>query len=219
MNHKIVIDYYSDVLCIWAWVAQKRIDELNKNLAGKIEFRHHYMDIFGDCQDKMDSQWSDKGHFNGFFNHVLSSAEPYADVIVSNDIWSKVRPTTSANVHLILKAIELVYGQQISVNLAVSYREAFFVYAKDISDFDTLYKIAEQNDLEAYLLKEVINNGKAISKLMKNYQDVKLLSLKGSPTFIIDNGRQTLFGNVGYRVLYANITELLKNYSDEASWC
>ena len=35
----------------------------------------------------------------------------------------------------------------------------------------------------------------------------------------LDGGRQTLFGNVGYRVISANIEELLHQPSGEASWC
>jgi protein-disulfide isomerase len=54
---------------------------------------------------------------------------------------------------------------------------------------------------------------------MLDYQEAKKLSLKGSPSYIIDNGRQTLYGNVGYRVLLANVEELLNNPQEEASWC
>ena len=28
MNQPLVIDYYTDILCVWAWVAQRRIEEL-----------------------------------------------------------------------------------------------------------------------------------------------------------------------------------------------
>ena len=214
-----MVDYYSDVLCIWAWVAQKRIDELNKNLAGKIEFRHHYMNIFGDCQGKMDSQWSEKGHFNGFAEHVQKSAAPYSDALVSKEIWTKVRPTTSANVHLILKAIKLVYSNQASIDMAMVFRKSFFVDAQDISNNEVLYQLAEHNNLDSKLIKSDIDNGKALASLMSDYQQVKNLSLKGSPTYIIDNGRQILFGNVGYRVLLANIEEQIKSPLNEPCWC
>ena len=45
------------------------------------------------------------------------------------------------------------------------------------------------------------------------------LGLKGSPTWVLNEGRQVLFGNVGYRILSANIEELLKHPGAEASWC
>jgi predicted DsbA family dithiol-disulfide isomerase len=31
MKKPLVIDYYSDILCVWAWIAQRRIEELKQN--------------------------------------------------------------------------------------------------------------------------------------------------------------------------------------------
>jgi hypothetical protein len=37
---------------------------------------------------------------------------------------------------------------------------------------------------------------------------------------ILNQGRQKLFGNVGYRIIEANIQELLREANpDQASWC
>ena len=36
---------------------------------------------------------------------------------------------------------------------------------------------------------------------------------------LINEGRQKLYGNVGYRVIEANIEELLTDNTDRASWC
>jgi predicted DsbA family dithiol-disulfide isomerase len=54
---------------------------------------------------------------------------------------------------------------------------------------------------------------------MSDYQQAKQKAIKRSPSYVIDGGRQTLYGNVGYRVLSANIEELLKSPANEASWC
>lgn len=43
--------------------------------------------------------------------------------------------------------------------------------------------------------------------------------LKAALLLFLNEGRQILFGNVGYRVLQANIEELIKNPEVEASWC
>ena len=42
----IVIDYYSDVLCVWAWIAQPRLAELEEQWGDKVVVNHHYVDIF-----------------------------------------------------------------------------------------------------------------------------------------------------------------------------
>jgi predicted DsbA family dithiol-disulfide isomerase len=138
---------------------------------------------------------------------------------VNTTIWSKVRPTSSASSHLVLKAIELSYSSEHSIELALKFRAAFFVNAQDISHFDILFALIEQAGLDRTKVNKAILDGSAMAALMGNYQQAKELGLKGSPSYIINNGRQTLYGNVGYRVLLANIEELLKKPTNEASWC
>ena len=46
------------------------------------------------------------------------------------------------------------------------------------------------------------------------------MNIQGSPSFVLNEGRQKLYGNVGYRILEANIHELLRAQpADQASWC
>ncbi|PCH96384.1 MAG: disulfide bond formation protein DsbA [Gammaproteobacteria bacterium] len=219
MSAPLVIDYYSDILCVWAWIAQRRIDELNKQLGDKIELKYHYLDVFGDAVNKIPNQWQGRGGYDGFSAHVVESAANYEDAPVNEHIWSKIRPTSSANPHLVLKAIELAYSPQQSIALALKFRHAFFVDARDISNIEILFAIIENAGLDSLLVNKAILNGSAMAELMHNYQQAKTLGLKGSPSYIIDNGRQILYGNVGYRVLLANIEEQLNKPESEASWC
>ena len=53
----------------------------------------------------------------------------------------------------------------------------------------------------------------------KNYQDADKMRIEGSPSFVLNEGRQNLYGNVGFRVIEANIVELLRvSDIDQASW-
>lgn len=219
MATPVVIDYYSDILCVWAWIAQRRIEELNDKLLGKIELRYHYLDVFGDASNKIPNQWQDKGGFAGFSNHVQDAATPYPDAPINPELWKSVRPNSSANPHLVLKGIELTLGTKISIDVALLFRQAFFIDGKDISQLAVLFTLIEKAGYNADGVKKSIDDGRAIAALMADYQQAKLLSLKGSPTYIIDNGRQVLYGNVGYRVLLANIEQQLKTPANEACWC
>lgn len=219
MSNPLVIDYYSDILCVWAWIAQRRIDELNEKLGNKITIKYHYLDVFGDAITKIPTQWESRGGYEGFAKHVIESASDYEDAPINEMIWSKIRPTTSANPHLVLKAIELSYSHKESIELALKFRQAFFIDAKDISDLQVLFSIIDEAGLESKRVNQALLDGSAMADLMGDYQQAKTLSLKGSPSYIIDNGRQTLYGNVGYRVLLANIEEQLKSPENEASWC
>ncbi|MBV1928990.1 MAG: DsbA family protein [Gammaproteobacteria bacterium] len=219
MNKPLVIDYYSDILCVWAWIAQRRIDELKQSFGDALEFRYRYVDIFGDTQAKMDGLWQQKGGYAGFSEHVQRSALDYENAPINPKIWTQVRPATSASAHLILKAIELVYDQPTSIDSALMLREAFFVDAYDIGKLDILYDLVAAKGLNPELLQTRICDGSAMAALMNDYQVCKLQTIKGSPSYVIDGGRQVLYGNVGYRVLHANIEELAKNPPEEASWC
>lgn len=219
MSKPLVIDYYTDVLCVWAWIAQRRIDELNNTLKDKIDIQYHYIDILGDVDTKMNTQWQSKGGYEGFAEHVHHCAADFEDAPINSILWTQVRPTTSANAHLVLKAIELAYDKNKSIEFALAIREAFFVHAQDISDLTVLYQLAETKELDPVTISASINNGKAMAALMNDYKRSTQQAIKGSPSYVMDGGRQTLYGNVGYRVLLANIEELLKKPANEASWC
>ncbi len=215
----MVIDYYSDVLCVWAWITQRRIDELNLKFGDAIKWRFHYMDVFGDVDSKMQTQWSERGGYEGFAQHVASSAANFEGVKVSPKLWTQTRPKTSANAHLLLQAVALAHGVAASHDFALTLRKAFFVEAQDIAELSVLFDLLAKSGLAEEPVRQMINSGQAMATLMGDYQKAKSLNIKGSPSFVLDGGRQVLYGNVGYRVLHANIDELLKHPTDEASWC
>ena len=43
--------------------------------------------------------------------------------------------------------------------------------------------------------------------------------IEGSPTYLLNHGRQKLYGNLGYKVIEANVEEVLRRPRDAASWC
>jgi protein-disulfide isomerase len=65
-----------------------------------------------------------------------------------------------------------------------------------------------------------IHKGAAFASLAADYQHADKIHIEGSPSFVLNEGRQKLYENVGFRVMEANIQELLRALrSDEASWC
>ncbi len=60
----------------------------------------------------MNSQWKQQGSYQGFAKHVQESAAKFEDAPINSKVWTAVRPATSANAHLLLKAVELSHGQQ-----------------------------------------------------------------------------------------------------------
>lgn len=215
----LTIDYYTDVLCIWAWIAQRRIEELESRWGSEIRLVHHCVSVFADTESKMATQWRERGGFDGFADHVRTAAANYESAPVHPDLWHRVRPKTSANAHLLLKAAELSHSPEAAVTLAAAIRRAFFVEARDIGRLAELMDIAAGTELETDRLREPLNEGSAMAALFSDYARCETLGIRGSPSWVMNDGRQVLYGNLGYRILNANVEELLRHPEQEASWC
>jgi predicted DsbA family dithiol-disulfide isomerase len=213
------IDYYTDMLCVWAWIAQPRLEELQRQWSHKVEVRHRYVDIFGDSHSKIASRWGQQNGLEKFSAHVTAAAAPFEDTPIHAAIWSQVRPCSSMPAHLLLKAIGIVYDDAMVQAMALRIRHAFFVDAVDIGQLTLLLQLAESQKLDVHALQVSLMDGRAMARLSADQQSARELGIKGSPTWVLNEGRQILYGNVGYRILNANIEELLKRPAAEASWC
>ena len=100
-----------------------------------------------------------------------------------------------------------------------AFRQAFFGELANIADRRVQFEIAKELGLPIPLLEEQLNTGEPYGELSKDFDRVKEHGVTVSPTLIFNEGRQRLNGNVGYRVIEANIRELLHNPVGEASWC
>jgi len=218
MTQPLAIDYYTDILCIWAWIAQRRTEELEAAWGDKIDLRHRYVNVFGDTQTRIGDGWAKKGGFAGFGEHVFESAEPYDNAPVNPAIWSKVRPKTSANAHLVLSAAA-EQSTDVANDLAAKIRHAFFVDARDVGDLAVLFEIASENDVDSDRIRAAISDGDAAALLMRDYQAAASANIAGSPSWVLNEGRQKLYGNIGYHVLNANVEGLFEGHTSDASWC
>lgn len=214
-----IIDYYTDVLCVWAWIAQPRLDELQRQWQNKVVVRHRFLDIFGDSHYKIRKQWGETDGFEKFNAHVVKSVKPFSDTSVHPGLWKTVKPQTSMNAHLFLKAVSHIAGDLAVEEMALAIRRAFFIEGRDIGELSLLMELAEDKQLQPSELELAMQNGLAMAGLSRDQRSAGELGIKGSPTWVLNEGRQILYGNVGYRILHANIEELLKHPTTEASWC
>lgn len=219
MSKTIDIDYYTDVLCVWAWIAQRRIDQLCDDYGDKISLNHHYLPLFSDTVTRMETQWGHRGSYDGFADHLKEAIEPYDFAPVNDKVWRQVRPTTSAAAHLILKSTQLAYDAETSAKLALELRKAFFVEAADIGIKSVNMELAQGMGIDAQALQAHYDDGTALAALMADHAKAQAQNIKGSPSWVMNEGRQIIYGNVGYRVLHANVEELLRSPENEASWC
>ena len=162
----------------------------------------------------------------GYSNHVLDVVKKFDHITVHPDIWTKVTPPSSTSCHLFLHAIQLLEAKglvdrsaQIFEKAIWAFREAFFTELANVADRQVQFEIAEKLGLPIAEIQAQIDSGEAYAQLSKDFDLVKEHTVTVSPTLIFNEGRQRLNGNVGYRVIEANIRELLHNPPEEQSWC
>ena len=222
----IRIFYFSDVLCVWAYIAQIRIEELKIAFPDNIEIDYRFVPVFGNAHEKLENGWRDRGGLAGYSNHVKEIGRKFEHITVHPDIWTYDIPTSSISCHLFLCAVQLLEmkglvpkSDRVLERTAWAFREAFFTQLANVSDRKVQLTIAKRLKLPINTIKAMIDSGEAYAQLAKDAELVKEHNVTVSPTLIFNEGRQRLNGNVGYRVIEANIRELLHNPAGEQTWC
>ena len=232
-SSRIRIHYFTDVLCVWAYLAQIRLDELIKNYSSEIEISYNFMPVFGCTKNRIGAGWKDKGGFKGFSKHTHEVCEAYPHINLHKDIWAVNTPKTSTTSHLFIKAVRCLVDNEIISNepraefeqrtifeeFIWEVRLAFFRDLKDISQMSILMDVAKSMNLPTDKIQDVLDDGSALAEFSRDIELRDEFGIEGSPTYLLNEGRQKLYGNVGYRIIEANLLEVMKDPDLEASWC
>jgi len=229
----IRIDYFSDILCIWAYVAQIRVDEMLSQFGDHVEVSYHFFPVFGCTQTRIGEGWKDRGGFTGYNRHVRAIADRFEHVDVHPRVWLDNAPRSSAACHLFLAALALLgqegviaagprpelAGKSVYEAAAWRLRCAFFQELRDIGRLEVQTAIASDLGLPVDALLERLHNGAAMAVMCRDAELRDQYRVEGSPTYILNGGRQKLYGDVGYKIIDANIREILNRREDQLSWC
>ncbi len=230
----IKIEYFSDVLCVWAYGGQIRVDELKRDFVDDIDIEYRFVPIFAAARHNIQRNWQDKGGLHGFNRHLLEVGKNWDHIDIHPALWREVAPESSTTAHVYLKAIQLLMQSgKVSTEARQAwhdrnafeqavwlFREAFFTHARNIALRSEQDAIADSLALPVDAIHQLIDCGQAHAALHLDDEARRQYHIPGSPTMVLNQGRQLLYGNVGYRIIDANIRELLHNRANgEASWC
>ena len=231
---RVVIEYFTDVLCVWAYGAQIRLDQLKKDFGDQIEIVNRFLPLFAATAERIRRDWSDRDGYAGFSRHVQTISATWDHIEVNPQLWLKDAPASSTPAHLFLKAVQLLEqrgelgdatrtGAQTASRFEVAawrVRQAFFEEARNVAKQTVLADIARSLELPLPEIQRLLDDGEAHAALHLDVEAKERYQVPGSPTLVLNEGRQRLYGNVGYRVIEANVQELLRDPRyGEASWC
>jgi predicted DsbA family dithiol-disulfide isomerase len=220
----VALTCFTDVLCVWAWIGELRLAELRRTHGEAVAVTQRFCNVFGATALKIQANWGAKGGYEGFAGHLAHVMEGFPELTASPDLWRRVRPASSLPAHLALKAVQAQAAAggvpDLGDRAILLIRQAFFEQGRDISATSVLDDVISAAGADLADVHARLARGEAHAALMADYQEAQALGVKGSPSLVLNEGRQTLYGNVGFRVIEANIAELLREpQAGAASWC
>jgi len=224
------ITYFSDVLCVWSYISQIRLDQLAKEFGDRIEIDERFCSVFPDARTKTAATWKDKGGYASMNKLFQRLARKYNHITIHPDVWTVAQPYSSTGIHQVLKAYQAVgiedqgsdilYADTLGAKAVRRFREVFFAEGRDISNWDVQMELASELGVDADRITAMLRSSQAAAMLDADLKLADKMGVKGSPTFVMNEGRQFLFGNVGYKLIQANVEELFREQPEEAaSWC
>lgn len=230
-ERRVSVEYFSDVLCIWAYGGQIRVDELRQNYGNNVQIIYRFLPLFAAAGERLHREWDARGGRAAYAAHVQAIAAAWSHVKLHHAVWLKNAPASSTPAHLFLKAVQLLaqrgrlgdaeaHAPSRFETAAWRVRCAFFEQARNIAQRAVLDDVARSLDLPLGEIEKLLENGEAHAALQLDVEAKDRYQVPGSPTLMLNEGRQRLYGNVGYRVIEANVAELLRDpRSGEATWC
>jgi predicted DsbA family dithiol-disulfide isomerase len=169
------ITYFSDVLCVWAYVAELRVAEVTAVFGDQVRLRPRLCSVFGDTPGKIAKAWGDKGGYGAFNAHLKHVAGQFPEITVNPDLWLTVRPASSTGPHLFIKAAELAEtagagAPGSAAALTRDLRHGFFRDGRDIARRDVQRAIAEAAGLDVSAVEGFVDDGGAFAALAHDYQ-------------------------------------------------
>ena len=165
-------EYWSDPLCIWAFVAQSKLDHVTSTWREHVRVHHRIVPVFGSVPQRF-----------------------------RDGVWASSGPAGKAET---TRAVAATHGVSDNQNVARRGEQL---------------GLAESLGVDPGALATLLDDGTALAALYEDDVDAKASHVRGSPTYVFDGGRTTLYGNFPARILGATVEELIRGLGVGATPC
>jgi predicted DsbA family dithiol-disulfide isomerase len=221
---RLSFTYWSDPLCVWAFVAQGKLDELLETFGDRVDVRHRVVPVFGSVPHRFrEGSWAAKG-VEGRVAATRKVASMFGHDGVTGSVWRDDPPASSWAPALAIKAaFGLAEDGGIDKGQACAFqrrlRRRFFIDDVNIARRPEQLLVAEQQGLPVAELERRLDDGTAMAALFEDHQAREAQMITGSPTYVFDGGRAKLYGNFDANVLHATVQQLLCGMDAGGSDC
>lgn len=221
----IAFDYWSDPLCIWAFVAQPKLERLlGSELGAHLEVRYHVVPVFGSVVQRFaHGAWSAAG-IEGRIEATRRIAAEHGFPEVTGEVWRTAMPASSWSPGAALKAVWLAEAMgDVAPGAGERYqwglRTAFFVQNRNIAMRRVQMEAAEAQRLPVGVIEALLDDGRALAAVWEDHDQREKLGIQGSPTYVFDGGRAMFYGNFAYEVLQGAVAEMVRGSRPGGSAC
>ncbi len=222
---RVALEHWSDPLCVWAFVAQPKLDCLLASEHGPhLDVRYHVVPVFGSVRHRFEQGAWASGGVEARVEATRRIAAEHGFPEVTGEVWRTAMPSSSWSPGAAVKAVGLgealgEVAQGAGVRYQVALRRAFFLENRDVSRRRVQLEVAEDSGVPTGLVETLLDDGRAVAALWEDHERRVQLGIQGSPTWVFDGGRAMFYGNFAYDVLRAAVAEMVRGASPGGSPC
>ncbi len=223
-TQKLSFSYWSDPICIWAYLAQDKLDRVVADFGNHLAIETRIVPVFGSLAWRFSNgPWAAAG-VDGRVEETRRLATELGHPEVSGECWKLSMPASSWAPGMAVKAVDaLERAELIEAGTSGRYlrrlREVFFVENRNIARREVMLAVAEELAIARSAVEQRLDDGSALAAVWEDNEAREQLKIQGSPTYLFDGGRARLYGNFSYGILHATIEELLKGIKPGGSEC
>ena len=222
MPNRIEFSYWSDPLCVWALVAQQKLDRLLHDLGPRVRVDYRIVPVFGSVPWRFgQGPWAKDG-VEGRVAATRKIAEQGGRTDVSGECWRKAMPMSSWAPAAAIKAVfalEDGRGVEDGPPYQRALRERFFVGESNVALRAVQLEVAEELGLPRGPIETRLDDGSALAAVCEDQAEKERLRIQGSPTYVFDGGRAMLYGNFSDGILRSTVDELVRGIRPGGSAC
>lgn len=223
-HDRVEFGYWSDPLCIWALVAQAKLDRLIADLGQHLVVDYHVVPVFGSVPWRFSKgPWAKEG-IEGRVAATRRIAEQGGRTDITGECWRTAAPASSWAAAMAIKAVFAMEARAgapsgSGARYQRALRDAFFVEGANAARRDVQLRVAEAQELARAPIEEQLDDGTALAAVWEDHMEKERLKIQGSPTYVFDGGRAMLYGNFEYGMLRSTVEQLVRGIHPGSSAC